>query len=126
MMETCLAKCKSALFVQEITPRINHIGDQLQSADPDYVQVLVILFQYLTIYNDNLIIDIDEDQDHGHLEHHFKLAQKVVLFMASTFLSEKFSWYLFSILDLASEVQDHLGKIGHLLSLPALGTLKET
>ena len=98
------------------------------SADPDYVQVLVVLFQYLTIYNDNLIIDIDEDQDHGHLEHHFKLTQKVLLIMASTLnedLLKKSSRYLFSILDLASEVQDPLKKIGHLLSPPALGCLNE-
>merc|ERR1719461_2552578 len=98
------------------------------STDPDYVQLLVVLFQYLTIYNDNLIINIDEDEDHGHLEHHFKLAQKVVLIMASTLnedLLKKSSRYLFSILDLASEVQDPLKKIGHLLSPPALGCLNE-
>lgn len=98
------------------------------SADSDYVQVLVVLFQYLTIYNDNLIIDVNEDEDHDQLEHHFKLAQKVVLIMASTLnedLLKKSSRYLFSILDLASEVQDPLEKIGHLLSPPALGCLNE-
>ena len=99
------------------------------STDPDYVQVLVVLFQYLTIYNDNLILNItDEDKLEEQLEYHFELAQKVVMIMASTLnedLLKKSSRCLFSILDLASEVKDPLKKIGHLLSPPALGCLNE-
>ena len=99
--------------------------DQDLSTDPDFVQVLVVLFQYLTIFYDLLAANMDENED---LKEHFEVTQKVILIMASTLnedLLKKSTRFLFSILDLASEVQEPLSKIGFLLSPPALGYLNE-
>ena len=103
--------------------------DWLQNSDPDFVQVLIALFQYLTIYNDFLSGEeesFDETQDF--IQHNFDLVPNVAMIMASTMNAEllaKATRYLFSVLELASETKEPMSRIGQLLSPPALGCFNE-
>ena len=84
-----------------------------QNSDPDFVQVLIVLFQYFTIYNDNLTESEDFDEEQDFIQYNFDLIQKVTMIMASTLNAEllaKAARYLFSILELASETSDPITK----------------
>lgn len=105
------------------------ILNQELSHDPDFVQVLISLFQYLTIFNDFLAESDDFDEDNDNIGHNFELLPNVVTIMASTLNQDvlaKTTRYLFSVLELASETSEPLSKIGQLLSPQPLGFLNES
>jgi len=104
------------------------ILNQEVSHHPDFLQVLVSLFQYLTIFNDFLAESEDLDEEKDNIGHNFELLPKVMVIMASTLNEEvlaKTARYLFSVLELASETSDPMSKIGQLLSPQALGFFNE-
>ena len=52
--------------------------------DPDFVQVLIVTLQYLTIFNDCLMERPDFDEELDQIEHNFRVAPNVTLILAST------------------------------------------
>ena len=104
-----------------------------QNSDADdlyYIPALVAIFQYLTMFNDQLIQreeDFDEESDQ--FKHNFELIPNVLMMMASTLDSDllgKSSRYLFSIVDLASLLQEPQSHIGMFLNSPQpLGLMNE-
>jgi len=104
------------------------LNNQEFSHHPDFIQVLVSLFQYLTIFNDFLAESDDFDEEKDFINHNFELLPQVLTIMASTLNEDvlaKTARYLFSVLELASETSDPMAKIGQLLSPQALGYLNE-
>ena len=106
------------------------IFSQDLSHHPDFVQVLVSLFQYLIIWNDSLVAAEDFDEEQDIIEHNFELIPKVLVIIASTLnpdLLGKAVRYLFSVLELASETSDPYARIGKdkMLSVQAFGCLNE-
>jgi hypothetical protein len=102
--------------------------EQEMNTDPDYVQVLVALFQYLTIFNDTLVEKVIQETDQ--IDHNFNpdLIQKVCTIIASTTNSDllsRASRFVFSIVEMAAETSDPLDKIGTFLAPQALMCLNE-
>ena len=103
---------------------------QQYSAENDLycIPALVAIFQYLTMFNDQLMqLELDEESDQ--FKHNFELIPNVLMLMASTLdpdLLGKSSRYLFSIVDLASVLQEPLSYIGMFLNSPQpLGLMNE-
>ena len=103
---------------------------QQYSAENDLycIPALVAIFQYLTMFNDQLMqLELDEESDQ--FKHNFELIPNVLMLMASTLdpdLLGKSSRYLFSIVDLASLLQEPQSHIGMFLNSPQpLGLMNE-
>ena len=97
-----------------------------KSTDPYYIPALVANFQYLTMFNDRIMEDFDEETDQ--FQHNFDLVPNVLMIMASTLdpdLLSKSSRYLFSIVELASLTNDPMVQIGEFLRPEPLGLMNE-
>ena len=106
---------------------------QQYSAENDlyYIPALVAIFQYLTMFNDQLMQRVEDFEEESDIQfkHNFELIPNVLMLMASTLdpdLLGKSSRYLFSIVDLASLLQEPLAHIGVFLNSPQpLGLMNE-
>ena len=87
--------------------------DLEENSDVYYLPSLVAILQYLTMFNDKVLEDFDDENDK--FEHNFKLVPNVLIMITSTLdqdLLGKASRFLFSVLEIASmtsEPMDHIG-----------------
>merc|ERR1740129_710832 len=132
LLSLLLPQCQSSFRIQElalvILSNILRYGFDVFRYESTCLDILVSLFQYLTIFNDFLAESDDFDEEKDLINHNFELLPQVLTIMASTLNEDvlaKTARYLFSVLELASETSDPMAKIGQLLSPQALGYLNE-
>lgn len=97
-----------------------------ENSDVYYLPSLVAILQYLTMFNDKVLEDFDDENDK--FEHNFELVPNVLIMIASTLdqdLLGKASRFLFSVVEVASMTSEPLDHIGMFFETQPLQCLTE-